>query len=188
VTLFGPAWSDARLARIGRALHAGAGLPLGATQAVLPDIGAPVPTPIDELVPAGWLPLAVVGAHLSGQPLNDQLTSRGGRLWRKDRTAPAYRLFVLPNTTPAKPGLQRVPADHGASIEVEIWLLPAPAWADFVASVPLPHAIGHVQLADGSSVPGYLCEPIGLDGATDISRFGGWRRYRTAVSQGEIVA
>ncbi len=188
VTLFGPAWTDARLARIGRALHARAALPLGATRASLPDTGAPLPTPLDERLPAGWLPLAVVGAHLSGQPLNGQLTSRGGRLWRKDRTAAAYRLFVLPQTSPVKPGLQRVPTGEGVSIEVEIWLLPAPAWAEFVAAVPLPHAIGQLQLIDGSSVPGYLCEPLALNGATDISRFGGWRRYRTAVSQGEIVA
>jgi allophanate hydrolase len=76
----------------------------------------------------------------------------------------------------------RVAAGEGASIEVEIWLLPAAAWAEFVAGIPPPHAIGSLQLIDGTHVPGYQCEPIALEGATDISRFGGWRRYLESVA------
>ncbi len=184
VTLFGPAWSDASLARLGRSLHDAAALTLGATGAPRPPQGAPLPAPAVETLPAGWLPLAVVGAHLTGQPLNSQLTSRGARLWRKDRTAPCYQLFALAGTTPEKPGLRRVGSGKGSSIEVEIWMLPAVAWAEFVASVPLPHSIGQLYLADGSTVPGYHCEALALEGARDISRFGGWRRYRLALAPG----
>jgi allophanate hydrolase len=121
------------------------------------------------------VPLAVVGAHLRGQPLNEQLTRRGARLRGRTRTAPCYRLRALA-TEPPKPGLERVGAG-GASIEVEIWELAPVRFADFVAAVPPPMAIGTVVLEDGASVLGFLCEPVALDGAPDISGYGGWRAY-----------
>jgi allophanate hydrolase len=130
------------------------------------------------------LRLVVVGAHLSGQPLNHQLTSRGATLEGATRTADRYRLFALP-TDPPKPGLQRVGADDpaGRSIEVEVWSLAPAAFADFVDAVPAPLGIGRVQLADGSEAAGFICEPIGLAGATEITSFGGWRAYRAAADE-----
>ena len=119
--------------------------------------------------------LAVVGAHLSGQPLNHQLTSRGARLRDVTRTAACYRLHALA-TEPPKPGLVRVTRD-GRSIDVEVWELAPSRFADFVASVPLPMSIGTVLLEDGTSVPGFLCEPLVLEGAPDISEFRGWKAY-----------
>jgi allophanate hydrolase len=119
--------------------------------------------------------LAVVGAHLSGQPLNHQLTSRSAALVRTCRTAPVYRLFALPGTTPPKPGLLRV--KEGAAIEVEVWELSAEAFGTFVAAIPSPLGIGTLQLEDGESVKGFICESIALEGAKDISSFGSWRKF-----------
>ncbi|HUP72042.1 MAG TPA: hypothetical protein VM282_03245 [Acidimicrobiales bacterium] len=132
---------------------------------------------------ADSIPIAVVGAHLHGQPLNHQLTERAARLITVTRTASCYRLFALA-TVPPKPGLMRVDADdpRGAAIDVEVWELDAAAFGDFVAQVPAPMCIGQVQLADGREVSGFLCEPIALEGAADITRFGGWRAYRDAAT------
>ncbi len=121
------------------------------------------------------LPLAVVGAHLRGQPLHHQLTTRGARFRGATRTADCYRLHALA-TEPPKPGLARV-TGGGRPIDVEIWDLAPARFADFVASVPPPMAIGTVLLEDGTSAPGFLCEPVALEGAPDISEFGGWKAY-----------
>jgi allophanate hydrolase len=125
------------------------------------------------------LPVAVVGAHLSGQPLNYQLTERGARMLGPARTAACYRLHSLA-TDPPKPGLRRVDAG-GAQVALEVWELPPAAFGDFVAAVPPPLVIGSVLLEDGTSVPGFLCEPVALDGAPDITGHGGWRDYLAAV-------
>ncbi|MEU7864078.1 allophanate hydrolase [Nonomuraea sp. NPDC049141] len=124
------------------------------------------------------LRLAVVGAHLSGQPLNHQLTERGASLVVTTTTASAYRLYALP-TTPPKPGLVRT-AEGGAPIEVEVWELPPDGLGDLLAGIPRPLALGQVELADGSTVTGFVCTPEGLAGATDITAHGGWRAYLAA--------
>jgi allophanate hydrolase len=141
--------------------------------------GTPAPATWREarrgrLSPPGVL-LAVVGAHLSGQPLNHQLTERGARLLGPARTAGCYRLHAL-STDPPKPGLRRVDSE-GDSVKVEIWELPRVAFAEFVARVPAPMAIGPVLLEDGTSVPGFLCEPVALHDAPDITVHGGWLDY-----------
>ena len=137
----------------------------------------PICTPASEAT----LPLVVVGAHLSGLPLNGQLRERGGVLLQTTHTAAAYKLFALPNTLPPKPGLLRVGAG-GAAIEVEVWALPQRAVGSFLALVPPPLGLGSVELADGRQVHGFLCEPHALEGARDISVFGGWRAYLASLS------
>lgn len=123
--------------------------------------------------------LFVVGAHLTGMPLNHQLVEAGGTLLREASTSADYRLFAL-DTVPPKPGLVRVGgAGTGVRIEGELWRLPAAGFGAFVGGVPAPMAIGKVTLEDGSSVSGFLVEPIAVDGAADISLHGGWRRYRS---------
>jgi allophanate hydrolase len=123
--------------------------------------------------------IAVVGAHLSGQPLNRELTSRGATLVATTRTAPVYRLHVLA-TTPPKPGLVRVgDVDGAGAIEVEVWELDLASFGAFVDEIRPPLGIGRVLLEDGSDVAGLLCEPIALDGAPDITHLGGWRAYRS---------
>ncbi|CAB3767145.1 allophanate hydrolase [Paraburkholderia solisilvae] len=128
--------------------------------------------------------VAVVGAHLRGEPLNAQLTDRNARLLEATTTAPTYRLYALPaaaNGGVAKPGLVRVPAD-GAAIALEVWDMPLAAYGSFVAAIPAPLGIGTLTLADGSTVQGFLCESSALDGATDITSFGGWRAYRASLA------
>jgi hypothetical protein len=123
--------------------------------------------------------LAVVGAHLSGEPLNAQLTDRSGQLVVATQTAPRYRLFAL-DTVPPKPGMVRVADgdERGAAIEVEVWRLTVAAFGDFVAQVPAPMCIGRVELADGQDVAGFLCEPFAIEGAAEITSYGGWRAFR----------
>jgi allophanate hydrolase len=173
ITLFGPRDADALLAGLGAAFQRDVGRSLGATLAPLP------PAPPPPKARAGFMRLAVVGAHLSGQPLNKQLTELAGLLVRACKTAPEYRLFALPNTVPPKPGLVHV-SSAGESIEVEVWELSPEGFGLFMKGVPAPMCIGSVVLEDGERVHGFLCEPIALEGAADISRFGGWRAYLAA--------
>jgi len=186
VTLVGPWGSDARLAGFGSRLHRATSQTVGATTAPLRPVASGVP-PAGRGESASGIDLVVVGAHLSGEPLNHQLTSVGGRFVRACRTAPVYRLFELPNTTPPKPGLVRA-GDHetdGANaanattaIEVEVWRLSPAAFGAFVAAVPQPLCIGRVELDDGTWTSGFLCEPRATVGAREISSFGGWRAFR----------
>ena len=125
----------------------------------------------------GCVALAVVGAHLRGQPLNYQLTDRGARFVTARLTAADYKLFALADTVPPKPGLARENAYEGPGIEVEVWAVPEDHFGGFVAMVPPPLAIGSVRLDSGEWVKGFVCEPIALSGAIDITRFGGWRKY-----------
>ncbi|TQJ47878.1 allophanate hydrolase [Streptomyces sp. NBC_00080] len=121
--------------------------------------------------------LAVAGAHLTGQPLNPQLLSLGAVLDRTTTTSPVYRLHAL-RTDPPKPGLVHVgESEGGAAIEVEIWRLPAEGLGNLLAALPRPMTLGGVELADGTRVPGFLCEPGALGDATDITTYGGWRAY-----------
>ncbi|HTK00185.1 MAG TPA: allophanate hydrolase [Bordetella sp.] len=170
ITLIGLAWQDSALAAFGRAWQQRRGLPLGAT-------GLPLPAcpETGKSEPPGTIRVAVVGAHLTGMPLNHQLTSRGAALVEQTVTTPGYRLYALANTTPPKPGLVRV-AD-GASIVVELWDVPAAAFGGFVAEIPAPLGIGTLELADGRLVKGFICEPRALEGAIDITAHGGWRAY-----------
>jgi allophanate hydrolase len=125
----------------------------------------------------GCIVVAVVGAHLEGQPLNRQLAELGARLVRTCRTSPQYRLFVLHEAVPIKPALVRDPDYFGAGIEVELWAVPEDRFGGFVAAVPWPLAIGSVQMDDGEWVKGFVCEPAAIQGSSEITRFGGWRAY-----------
>jgi len=144
-----------------------------------PDRGAPRVADVAALLEPP-LRVAVVGARLSGQPLNHQLISLGARLAGTTTTASAYRLHVL-DTAPPKPGLVR--AAGGGAVETEVWELSAAALDALTAAVPPPMTLGSVQLADGSWLPGFLCAPQALDGARDITAHGGWRAYLAATAE-----
>jgi allophanate hydrolase len=158
ISLVGPAFSDGGLLALASRFE---------------DQSAPPRVP-------GCIAVAVVGAHLTGEPLNWQLTSRGARLLENTRTAAEYRFFALADTTPAKPALVRTPGFAGSGIEIEVWAVPEDASGGFVDGVPPPLGIGNVRLADGRWVKGFICEGTGLAGATEITAFGGWRAYRRA--------
>ena len=177
ITLLAPAGEDAKLAAVGRQFHYATGLPLGALKAPQPP-----PTKSVSAMAAGEIAIAVVGAHLSGMPLNGELRSAGGRLLATAKTAPHYRLFALSDTTPPKPGLLRVRDGDGIAIELEIWALPDAAFGRFVANIPPPLSIGTLALADGEAVKGFLVEAEAVKGARDISSFGGWRKFVEAES------
>ncbi len=180
ITLIGPCGSDWALAELGQRYHQASGLTLGATGQPLPAAEPLVPVPVH---PADLrVQVAVVGAHLSGMPLNWQLTERGARLLRTTETSPDYRLFALPGTVPPKPGLLRVPAGTGAPIAVEVWDMPVSHYGSFVALIPAPLGIGTVRLADGAQVQCFLCESEALHDAQDITHLGGWRAYMQACA------
>ena len=125
--------------------------------------------------------VVVCGAHMSGLPLNHQLTGLGATLVAQTRTAPDYRLFRIDAFSPPRPGLLRV-VSGGTAIEVEVWRLPLAAYGGFVAGVPSPLGFGTIRLADGSLAQGFLCEHFATVGAPDISHLGGWRRYLEQAS------
>ncbi|XP_044742466.1 urea amidolyase-like [Chrysoperla carnea] len=125
--------------------------------------------------PEKTIPLAVVGAHLSGMPLNYQLTQINAKLWKKTKTSARYELYALEGTAPRKPGLVRV--KNGAKIEIEVWDVPKEQFGTFIENVSAPLGIGTVELEDSTSVHGFICEPIGIENATNITKFGGWRSY-----------
>jgi allophanate hydrolase len=177
VTLVAPAFSEAALLELAARMHRASGERLGAT-------GRPLPSP-RETAPAAPhaanpVVLAVVGAHLSGLPLNHQLTGRGACLIGPALTAPAYRLYELSGGTPRRPGIVRAENGHGVAIEVELWSMPAGELGAFIAGIPAPLTIGSVALADGREVKGFICEHYAVRSARDISEFGGWRKFLAA--------
>jgi len=137
--------------------------------------------PLDLTPHKPGVKLAVVGAHLGGMLLHWQLTSREARLVTATRTAPAYKLYAIANSTPPKPALVHV-GDGGSSILVEVYELDVEAFGSFTAEVPAPLAIGTVTLEDGTVVKGFVAEPRALDGATDITALGGWRAYIASLT------
>jgi allophanate hydrolase len=164
VTLLAQAWQDEDLLHLAGRLHAGEADAAPAGSAV-PQMGSTID-------------VAVCGAHMSGLPLNHQLTERSAWQITTTRTAPEYRLYALPGGPPARPGLVRV-ASGGAAIDMEIWRMPEENFGSFMACVRSPLGIGLVKTASGTQVCGFLCEAVAIAGALDISQHGGWRNYLT---------
>ena len=168
VTLYAPAFADAVAADVAALLgdpaDVGAGLP---ADPAAPDVPRWGPDGVE---------LVVLGAHLSGLPLNHELTGCGGRLAGEVTTAPAYRLLALPGDPP-KPGLVRAAAGDGASVTGERWQLPPSGLARLLAGLPRPMTLGPVELSDGSVRTGFGCHLAPDETADDITAFGGWRAY-----------
>lgn len=177
VTLLAGFGKDGLTASLAADLHGASGLTLGATNWTLPERAAPAVETEEDLID-----LVVVGAHLSGMPLNCQLRDLDARFSRAARTAETYRLHALAGTRPPKPGLIRSSGDDGAMIEVEVWQLTPDAFGRFVAAIPAPLGIGTIELSDGTSAKGFLVEPIALTGAEDITAHRGWRAYMQSLA------
>ena len=171
VTLVAPGFCDDALAPLADALHRALGEGMGRDRAAPLPATKPAP-PADDAIT-----VAVVGAHLSGMPLNPDLLALGARFVERNSTAPGYRMYVLPNSVPPKPGLVRDPDFVGGGIAVELYALPPDGFGRFVASIPAPLGIGKITLADGREVCGFLCEACGVRGAREITSLGGWRAY-----------
>jgi allophanate hydrolase len=177
VTLIGPAWHDVKLAALGQAMHQAMGGPLGATGIAQP----PYPTPAAALGTFPTVDLAVFGAHLTGGALNPQLRGLGGRFVRRCHTAPRYRMVALPGRI-LRPGLIDI-GDAGRSIQGEIWSLPAASLGAFLATIGRPLGLGTVQLAEGETSLGFICEGGALVAdATDVSHFGFWPAYLQSLA------
>ena len=172
VTLIGPSGADGLLAGLADAIQAHSG---ERTKAAAPAV-SPAPRAASG-APGERIEIAVLGAHLSGLPLNRELVDLGASFSREVETAPDYRLFALPGSVPAKPGLLRVTDGAGSAIKAEIWTLDRSGFGDFVARIPAPLGIGTIRLSDGGSVKGFLVEAEAVKAAEDVSRFGGWRAY-----------
>lgn len=171
ITLIAPAWHDDALASFGRHWQRSLSLPLGATGLAMKSEEFMTSAPVS----AASVRVAVVGAHLTGMPLNFQLTSRNAVRVEQTTTAATYKLYALANTQPPKPGLVR--AEGGSAIIVELWDIPLARFGEFVAEIPAPLGIGSLELADGRIVKGFICESWATGEATDITAFGGWRSY-----------
>lgn len=171
VTLVAPAFTDGALARLGGRIHQLLSATTGRDRLAISDQDTPEPDT------AQFIDLAVVGAHLTGMPLNNQLTERDGFLVETVKTSPDYRLFSLADTTPPKPGLVRDPEFNGGGIELEIWRLPESALGGFLKLIPSPLGLGTITLSDGRHVNGFICESRALGKAVEISEFGGWKAY-----------
>ena len=170
VTFAAPAFTDDALCVLGEIAQRAMVKTMGATGLPLPAVDTE-----ETFRDQSLIRLAVCGAHMSGLPLNHQLTERGARLARKCRTAPQYRLYALTDFAPPRPGMVR--ADTGGAIDVEVWDVPATAFGGFVEGIPAPLGIGTVTLEDGQQVKGFLCESHATRGARDITGLGGWRQF-----------
>ncbi|WP_323127251.1 allophanate hydrolase [Marinobacter sp. JSM 1782161] len=167
-TLFAPAFQDEALLALASRLHPRGTHTVGA-------LGDTLHSPAID-ASAGTIDVLVCGAHLSGLPLNHQLTERHAVLQETTETAAAYRMYLLAGGPPLRPGMIR-DEHEGIRLPVEIWRVPADRFGSFVAGIPAPLGIGKVELADGRWVSGFICEPIGLEGAEDITHLGGWRGF-----------
>lgn len=174
LTLLARAGQDALAAALAARLHRACAPELGATGQALP------PAPPLAAGPApGEMALVLVGAHMSGLPLNSEVAARGGRFLAATTTAPEYRLYALPGGPPARPGLVRA-SEGGAAIAVEVWALPEAEMGGFLAGIPAPLGLGRVRLADGASAVGFLAEAVAVEGAQEVTAHGGWRAWLAA--------
>ncbi|MEQ9346280.1 MAG: allophanate hydrolase [Thalassospira sp.] len=168
LTILAGMGEDAMVASLAMAMESG---DVGATgwQRIKPDL--PDPT-----IGEDEIGMVVCGAHMSGLPLNGELTDRGARLVRKTKTAPKYNFYALAGGPPKRPGMVAV-AEGGGAIDVEVWALPKSEVGGFLAGIPSPLCLGSVELEDGTMEKGFLCEGAGLVGATEITKLGSWRAY-----------
>ena len=175
VSLIAPAFEDQDLLRFAARLHHAAGGRLGAIDppVTMAAQSAGIAQPSEA---EGFVDVAVCGAHMSGLPLNWQLTARGARLVATTRTTPDYRLYALPGGPPSRPGLVKLPGE-GAAIEIEVWRMPVERFGDFVTGIPAPLGIGRMRTEEGREACGFLCEWSATREATDITTFGGWRAW-----------
>lgn len=123
-----------------------------------------------------YVDLVVCGSHMKGLPLNRQLTEIGGKFVKQLKTKPLYNLYDISTASLKRPGMIRN-STNGAAIDVEIWRIPRVKAGEFLDRVKAPLVLGTVELEDGTSQKGFLCESYVAEKATDITSYGGWRAY-----------
>ncbi len=180
LTLVATAWQEALLVQLGSVFHAQLGGNLGATQHPLPAFSEPAMPSLSSASQPDQIKVAVVGAHLTGQPLNYQLTEQGATLVQSCKTSPIYKLYALKEKIP-KPGLVRQADNNGSAIAVEVWQMPVAGFGRFVELVQSPMGIGTLVLENGEPMKGFICEPFAIANAPEISHFGGWKAYLASL-------
>ncbi|MDU0353948.1 allophanate hydrolase [Paraglaciecola aquimarina] len=172
VTLFGPAMTDQKLLTLATRLRQHNQLPLGATKIAYQATAS-------SLAPsAGYIDVVVAGAHLSGMPLNWQLTERGAIFKSINKTSANYQMYAVTGAV-ERPALIRT-SDNGCAFEVEVWSMPISEFGSFVQGIAAPLGIGQVELETGDILTGFIAEGYAAEIGTDISEFGGWRGYCAA--------
>ncbi|SFH35471.1 allophanate hydrolase [Nitrosospira sp. Nsp14] len=195
-TLVAQAHRDTLLLHLAERLQQTYALPLGAT--AMPLITGVLPeryltgissSASGESRQPGWIKVVVCGAHMSGLPLNGELTGHGGRWVATTTTSSDYKLYALPGGPPHRPGLVHVEtSEQGTAIDVEVWEMPENEFGSLVARIPVPLGIGTITLGSGENVQGFLCEHYAIAQAEDISRYGGWRGYLRREAHLEMEA
>ncbi len=172
ITLFSSAMTDQKLLSLAKRIQDANKLPLGATN-------IPYTVVEDNLEPSlGYIDVVVCGAHLSGMVLNHQLTERGAFLKQVTETSAQYKMFAVPGSV-ERPAMIR-DENNGYSFAVEVWTMPIREFGSFVYGIAQPLGIGKVELASGEYVTGFIAEGYAEDLGKDISKFGGWRKYKAS--------
>ena len=171
VTLLAAAGRDGLLASLGREIERWGDRRLGATGWTVPAAGGTAAG-----IRTDEIEIAVCGAHMSGLPLNGELTAPRRPLPARGADGAGLPPLRAGRRSAAPPG-------HGARRRRPAAPSPSrsgrcrrPAFGDFIAGVPAPLSIGTVELADGTRPKGFLCEPAGLAGAEDVTAVGDWRQ------------
>ena len=120
--------------------------------------------------------VGVCGAHMSGLALNWQLTDLNATFVKQTKTKKGYRLFVLENKNPIRPGMM-YDSLSDSQIEVEVWSMPVENFGKFMKQIQSPLGIGTVFLEDETSVYGFLCESDYLKDTKEISDIKSWRNF-----------
>ncbi|OKL43358.1 allophanate hydrolase-related protein [Pseudovibrio exalbescens] len=121
--------------------------------------------------------LAVNGTLMRGLELNDNLVKAGASFVREALTDAHYRLWSINDVHPAMIRTK----ETNAQVALEIWDVPAAAFAGILQSEPAGLSIGKVKLDDGSEVLGVLGEPWLVEGQNEITEFGCWRKYTATL-------
>jgi len=171
LTVVGRTFDDGVVADIARRIEATPDLPALFAAGAAPGRAAAERLPWPVAAGAQAVPLVVVGAHRTGQPLVGELERRGA-FWDGPVTlAPRYRMVAL-DTQPPKPGVVR--SNDGAELAAERWLLSQAALGSFLAELPEPMLLGSVLLNDGSTAVGFACDAVAASLGRDITHFGDW--------------
>lgn len=182
ITIISRSWSEENLFRLARYWLSHSPRRLGATNKTYQDkhqISSVSQGTQKQIAALPGTEIVVVGAHLSGMPLNTDLTTRGATLVKSTKTSPHYRLYELTAISgPRKPGLERLDDNEvGHAIDVEVWSIPSAEVGGFLATIAPSLAIGRIELSDGQWLLGFVVQAYALTGAKDISTYRGWRHY-----------
>lgn len=120
--------------------------------------------------------IGVCGAHMNGLPLNWQLTELDATFVKQTQTKKGYRLFVLENKDPIRPGMI-YDSSSEYQIDVEVWSMPVENFGRFMKKIASPLGIGSVFLEDESCVYGFLCESDYVKDAKEISSLKSWKVF-----------